>query len=147
MLRILRDLLAPPAAGARPLPSLPLACAVLLVEVMRADPEVREPERLAVLEALRRKFPDQADLEALLREADDASRTASDFHQFTAQLNEALDQPRKAEVVETLWRIAYADGHLDAHEHHVISRIAGLLHVPHGEFIAAKLHAKASLGL
>jgi hypothetical protein len=38
--------------------------------------------------------------------------------------------------------VAYADAHLDAHENHVISKVAGLLHVTHGEYISAKLRAK-----
>ena len=45
-------------------------------------------------------------------------------------------------LVESLWQVAYADAHLDAHENHVISKVAGLLHVTHGEYIAAKLRAK-----
>ncbi len=34
------------------------------------------------------------------------------------------------------------DGALDENEHHVISKVAGLLHVTHGEYIAAKLRAR-----
>jgi len=123
--------------------ALRLACAVLLVEVMRADPEITENERRAVLDALRRRFPGaDEELAALVAEAEQASRSASDFHQFTSQLNLQLDQPAKIAVVETLWQVAYADGAIGAHENHVISRIAGLLHVTHGEYIAAKLHAR-----
>jgi len=135
------------ASTARP-EALRLACAVLLVEVMRADPEITAAERQVVLEALRRRFPlgDQ-ELHELVALADQASRSSSDFHQFTSQLNAELDQPAKAAVVETMWQVAYADGAIDAHENHVISRIAGLLHVTHGEYIAAKLRAKQAAGL
>ncbi|MCY1383643.1 Tellurite resistance protein TerB [compost metagenome] len=45
-------------------------------------------------------------------------------------------------VVEAMWQVAYADDHLDAHENHVISKVAGLLHVTHGEYIAAKMRAR-----
>ncbi|HEY5580002.1 MAG TPA: TerB family tellurite resistance protein [Rhodoferax sp.] len=44
-------------------------------------------------------------------------------------------------------QVAYADGHLDAHENHLISKIAGLLHVSHGGYIAAKLYAKEAAQL
>ena len=54
----------------------------------------------------------------------------------------AFDQAQKGRVVEYMWQVAYADGHLDAHENHLISKVAGLLHVTHGEYIAAKLRAK-----
>ena len=45
-------------------------------------------------------------------------------------------------MIENMWQVAYSDAILDANEQHVISKIAGLLHVTHGEYIAAKLHAK-----
>lgn len=134
-------------AAARPA-DLRMACAVLLVEVMRADPQITAEERRVAFEALRRRFPlGDHELDELVRLAEQASRSSSDFHQFTSQLNDELDQPAKIAVVETLWQVAYADGAVDAHENHVISRIAGLLHVTHGEYIAAKLHAKEAAGL
>ena len=138
-----------PTAGMAGRPAdLRMACAVLLVEVMRADPEITHAERQAALEALRRRFPlGEEELHELVDLAEQASRSASDFHQFTSQLNEELDQPAKIALVETLWQVAYADGAVDAHENHVISRIAGLLHVTHGEYIAAKLHARQAAGL
>ena len=46
-----------------------------------------------------------------------------------------------------MWQVAFADEHLDAHENHLISKIAGLLHVTHGEYIAAKMRAKEAAGL
>ena len=135
-----------PAAGGPA--AFRLACAVLLVEVMRADPAIPPAEREAVLGALRRRFTlGDGELHELVALAEQASRSASDFHQFTSQLNDELDAPAKAAVVETMWQVAYADGTVDAHENHVISRIAGLLHVTHGEYIAAKLRAKQAAGL
>ena len=135
------------AAGPGP-DALRLACAVLLVEVMRADPQVTDAERDVVMAAMRKRFPlGERELHELIVLADEASRSASDFHQFTSHLNGELDQPAKVAVVETMWQVAYADGAVDAHENHVISRIAGLLHVTHGEYIAAKLRAKQAAGL
>ena len=150
MLSSLRDLLGSlrPATPGLPPPSPELACAVLLVEVMRADPQITDAERQVAMAALRRHYPlPEAELARLVGVAEEASRTAGSFHEFTSQLNEALPQAQKVAVVETLWEVAYADGAIDAHENHVISRIAGLLHVTHGEYIAAKLHAKAAAGL
>jgi uncharacterized tellurite resistance protein B-like protein len=45
-----------------------------------------------------------------------------------------------------MWQVAYADGHLAAHENHVLWRVADLLHVPHGAYIHAKLRARAAAG-
>ncbi|MBA3771626.1 MAG: TerB family tellurite resistance protein [Ramlibacter sp.] len=152
MLRVLKDLFdyVVPRAAAQAVPdehSLQLATAVLLVEVMRADPALCVQERLAVVSALRRKFSMAEDeLARLVELAETKARTASDFHQFTSVINEGFSQEQKIRIVEYMWLVAYADGHLDAHENHLISKVAGLLHVTHGEYIAAKLRAKEEAG-
>jgi len=126
--------------------TLQLATAVLLVEVMRADPELAETERDAVIQALRRKFTlTDEEIARLLELAHETSRSAYDYQRFTSSLNERFSQPEKIAVVEAMWEVAYADQRLDANEQHVISKVAGLLHVTHGEYIAAKLHAQASM--
>ena len=153
MLRTLRDLF--DSFSPRPQPSpaeeehaLQLACAVLLLEVMRAEPEVRPEERAAVLSALQRKFtlsPDE--LDRLVELADEKARTANDFFAFTSTLNERFGHEQKVRIVEFMWQVAYADGSIGENENHLISKVAGLLHVTHGEYIAAKLHARQASGL
>ena len=71
-----------------------------------------------------------------------AAHTAYDYQRFTGTLNDHFTQAQKIDLVEAMWQVAYADDHLDAHEHHTISKVAGLLHVTHGEYIAAKMRAK-----
>lgn len=61
---------------------------------------------------------------------------------FTSLMNDQFTQAQKIQVVEFMWQVAYADGTLDANENHLISKIAGLLHVTQGEYIAAKMRAK-----
>ncbi|HSV54867.1 MAG TPA: TerB family tellurite resistance protein [Burkholderiaceae bacterium] len=152
MLRTLKDLFgaitSPAASGAAGQQhSLELATAVLLVEVMRADPVLGAAERAAVASALRGKFSLAEDeLARLLELAEQTARTASDFHQFTSVINAQFDQEKKIHIVEQMWRVAYADGHLDAHENHLIAKVAELLHVPHGQYIAAKMRAKDATG-
>jgi len=150
MLRKLKDLFdavtdTGPQSRADPRHQLQLATAVLLVEVMRADPQFGVAERSAVVSALQRKFalpPDE--LERLVELAHDQARGSSDFYAFTSVINGQFSHEQKVRLVEHMWEVAYADGHLDAHENHLISKVAGLLHVTHGEYIAAKLHAKTS---
>lgn len=153
MLRTLKDLFdtflpQPAASAASKEHQLQLACAVLLVEVMRAEPELRREEWAAVVAALQRKFPlGQDEVERLVELADEKARTANDFFAFTSTLNEQFSQEQKVRIVELMWQVAYADGTIAADENHLISKVAGLLHVTHGEYIAAKLHAKQAAGL
>lgn len=155
MLNSLKNLLAPlfvlsddQAASISDERSLQLATAVLLVEVMRADAKVGELESDAVVAALRSKFAlSNHEVQQLMAQADHTAKTSNDYFRFTDAMNTHFTQAQKIRVVELMWQVAYADTHLDAHENHVISKVAGLLHVTHGEYIAAKLHAKQAAGL
>lgn len=125
---------------------LQLATAVLLVEVMRSDAHTNDTERTAAVTALRHKFALTDDeLQQLLTQAEHT--TSNDYFRYTSAMNEHFTQAQKIQVIEHMWQVAFADGHLDAHENHVISKVAGLLHVTHGEYIAAKLHAKQAAEL
>jgi len=151
MLRSLFDLfdaLRPPPPGAAAADAehtLQLAAAVLLVEVRRADPGCDAAERRAVVAALRDKFALTDDEVARLHElAEQTARAASDLYRYTARINETYDMPRKIRLVELMWRVAYADGELSAHERHLVWRVADLLHVPQGARVHARLRASGA---
>jgi uncharacterized tellurite resistance protein B-like protein len=127
---------------------LQLATAVLLVEVMRSDAQINDAERAVAVSALRHKFAlTDGELQQLLAQAEHTAKNSNDYFRYTSAMNDHFTQAQKILVVELMWQVAFADGHLDAHENHVISKVAGLLHVTHGEYIAAKLHAKQAAGL
>ncbi|KRD54891.1 hypothetical protein ASE52_00885 [Acidovorax sp. Root275] len=120
-----------------------LAAAVLLVEVVRFDAAMDPAERTAMVTALRGKFGLADDeVDRLLELAVNTSKSAYDYQRFTGSLNEHFTQPQKVQLVEAMWQVAYADSRLDENEMHTISKVAGLLHVTHGEYIAAKMRAK-----
>ena len=120
-----------------------VATAALLVEMMRADYEVRPGEREAVLRALGAAFDDLSADETrdLLARAEERADDATSLYEFTRFINDQLDHEQKAHVVELLWRVAYADGDLDKYEEHLVRRIADLIHVPHSVFIRMKHRA------
>ncbi len=123
--------------------TLQLATAVLLIEVMRADGGGSEAEQQAVLDALRRRFTLTADeLADLFELAHDRSESTHDLYSFTAKLNQSLDEAERVHVFELLWTVAYADGHVDAHEMHLLRRLADLLHLRHADAIGARLRAE-----
>ena len=155
MLRTLRDLfdtlLPPPgsAAGAAADDEhrLRLATAVLLVEVMRADGQFGAAEQAAVRSALVEKFELGADeAERLVELATSTAKEATDLFGFTARLNERFSDAQKLRMVELMWAVAYADGHLADHERHILWRVADLLHVPQGAYVLARQRAAAGVG-
>lgn len=123
--------------------NLQLATAVLLFDVMRSDDSTSDAESAQALASLRQRFGLSDDaLAQLMAQAEKTARYANDYFSVTSVMNDDFTHAQKIQVVEFMWQVAYADGTLDANEHHLISKIAGLLHVTHGEYIAAKMRAK-----
>lgn len=147
MLNQLTRLLFPSAAEARAPAgdghTLELATAVMLVEVMRADASLGDGERDAVRAGLIEKFAlSAAEADALAELAHGAARDATDFYAFTSVINQRFEMPAKLRMIELMWRVAYADGVLSAHERHVLWRVADLLHVPQGAYVHARMRAE-----
>lgn len=123
--------------------SIELATAALLVEVMRIDAGTTAAERAAVQRAIREKFGlSEAETAALIALAEEEMRQATDYYQFTSLINQRFSQAQKERVLELMWRVAYADSVIDAHEQHLMRKIAALLHLPDSAYIAAKLRAR-----
>ncbi|MCG6921732.1 MAG: TerB family tellurite resistance protein [Acidobacteria bacterium] len=121
-----------------------LAAAALLFEVIRADAEIKEEERTVARAAIQRTFGlEKNESDELMRLAEEESRGATSLYEFTHVIDKAFSPEEKKRVVELLWLVAFADAEKDAYEEHLVRRIAGLLHVPHSDFIDAKIRARA----
>lgn len=120
--------------------SLQAATALLLMEIARADHDISEQERVAIQRIIERQHavtPEQA-LEIVQAAEQQASEVTS-LHPFTSMLNRECSMEDRIGIVSMLWEVTFADGRIDAHEEHLVRRVADLLHVPHREFIRTKL--------
>lgn len=129
---------APPAPD--PNQSARCAAAALLLEMAHMDDKVTESQQAAILTAVREHFgltPEQS--EELIECANEEREQATDYYQFTSLINAHFDAGQKETLIEQLWRVAYANDELCKYEEYLVRKVANLLHVPHGVFIAAKL--------
>lgn len=133
--------LAGPVSGENELEHrLQLATAALLVEAARADQVRHEEEWKTIAEGIRAKFSlSDAETAELLALAEEEAKQAVSDYDFVTLINHNFGPEQKQRIVELLWRVVCADGHVDKYEEHYVRRIAELLHVPHRAFIAAKL--------
>jgi len=123
--------------------TLQLAPAVLLIEVMRSDAESAAEEEVTILNILKERFHlTDAEVAQLTELGHRTVKTSNDLHQFTTLINRELDVPERIRIIEYLWQVAYADRQISAHENHLMRRMADLLHIPHGDNIAAKTRAR-----
>lgn len=122
--------------------SLRLATAALLVEMSRQDDKIQDTERRAVEKALRERFDLSRDeVDDLYNLAEQEVSEATDYYQFTSLIKDNFSPKQKERVVELLWQVAIADGHIDRYEEHMVRRISELLYLPHSSFIRAKHRA------
>lgn len=123
--------------------SLQVAAAALLFEVGRADFDMSDDELQRIGEALRGLFGlDRARTTELIELARSEVESATSFHGFTRLVNEHFGPRERVQLLELMWRVAYADDELEKHERHLMRKVAGLLHVSDQDYAAAKVRAQ-----
>ena len=117
-----------------------LAAAVLLLEVARADHDAHPAEREVLREGLIRDFGvAETTADELLDQAGERAKQSVSLYDFVKTLNDTMSVEGKRALLALLWKVAYADGRIDAHEEHLLRRLADMLYLSHADFIAAKL--------
>jgi uncharacterized tellurite resistance protein B-like protein len=116
------------------------ACATLLVEVMRADFDQSEEEKQKIQTLLKDTFDlNETQLSDLVQRTEQSGQETTSVYPFTSLINEHYDYEERVNLIQLMWKVAYADGNLDKYEDDVIRRVADLLYVRHSDFIKAKL--------
>ena len=122
-----------------------LAVGALLLEMTHVDGEAWPQQREAVEQAVRTCFGfAEGEADELLDLAEAERAESTDYFQFTSLINRSYTPEQKERLVETLWRVAYANEALHMYEEHLVRKVADLLYVPHGAFIAAKHRARGN---
>lgn len=136
----LKEAVQPQASGARdPKQAQRIAAAVLMLEMAHADNNHDPAEYDEIRRQLKAHFGLDADeVEELITAAAPKADAAVSLYRYLKTLNDGLDVAEKREVLEMLWRVAYADNVLDAHEEHLLRELAELLYLPHEQFLKAK---------
>ena len=116
-----------------------LAAAVLLLETVISDHDEDDDELAAVEDAIAGTFGMPRDeVDELLQEAREAHRHAVDMQRFTSSIRANWDPRHRGDLLEAMWRVAYADGRLDRYEEAHLRKAADLLGLQHAEFIQRK---------
>jgi len=123
--------------------ALNLAAVVILYEAARADFQMDPLEHKKLLNLIADIFSLSSDETIkLLALAEEKSDLSAGLHEFTTLINQHWSTEERILLVDNMWEIVYADGHLDNNEHHLMRRVQNLLYVPHREYIFAKLKHK-----
>lgn len=120
-----------------------IAIVCLLCEVSNAD-QAMQPEEVAAIENSLCKLLsiDKGKAKELILIAKEEMQSSNSLFEFTSKLRE-LDRQSRINLISAMWKVAYADGHLDPIEEAIIRKVAKLIYVEHSLFIQTKLAVAA----
>jgi uncharacterized tellurite resistance protein B-like protein len=137
---------APPGAGGPGVITdgrVQLAAAVLMVCVVRADLAATGDERRALEKAVSQGLGLPDDVAAVVaRCAEDALDRGLRFPVVLARLSRECTVAQKRLLVESLWRIAFADAELAGHEEYLVRKIASQLGLSTADLVETKVRAR-----
>ncbi len=114
----------------QPIDAEKLAAAALMVEVAMQDGDYDQDERNVIEGILINKLKlSSEDALELLAIAEDKQSQSIQILSFTKEIKNHFDDQGRANIMEMLWGVVFADGEEDAYESNLMRRIAGLLYI------------------
>lgn len=111
-------------------PDLRLAVATLLVEAANRSDHFSGDERSTIARLLEEKFAlAPQECASLLARAEEKQRDLVQLHPYTHAIFEQMEPAERAQVIEMLWEVVYADGVLEPEEDALVRKVAGLIYV------------------
>ena len=121
-------------------------CAVLL-EMAHADDEFSQQEEQRIEDLMKKNFDLPPETFNEIMEISNKRRGDSiDLWQFTNTIKQNYPPEQKQKVIEMIWNVIYADGHLDQHEDYLVHKLAKLLGLNHKQLIDAKVKVLRQTG-
>ena len=117
-----------------------IATCALFLEVANSDDEFSDVEKENIVTILKKDFQLSDEyVKELMAVADKKRRESVDLWHFTHLINENYSEEEKIKIIETVWKVIYADKKLDKHEDYLIHKLSKLLRLSHKQLIEAKL--------
>lgn len=126
------DVIAPGGSGERHFDEsdFRLAATALLIHVISLDGAPSDNEKHKLHKLLENRFqldPETAD--QLIRDATVVEGEAVDLYHFTSVIMRSVDEVGRLRIIEMMWELVFADGHVSEFEDNVVWRAADLLGV------------------
>ncbi len=120
-----------------------LTASVLAYEIARSDGHISDDE-LSILMKEIKKISDKVgkDKDEILKIVEIYSKDSVSFHEFIEDINSNYSKEQKIELLDFMWRTAYADGKLDVDEERLIRRVADLIKIKDIEVLKLKDKSK-----
>lgn len=125
---------------------LRVATAALLVHLMSIDGEVDDTEADEIRKVLKRHYALSDDeTDALIDFASKCDDESVDLYKFTSVLKRELDEQGRIQIIEMMWQLVFADGHIHEFEDNLVWRVSELLGVSRRDRIRMRQHVQGQI--
>ena len=123
---------------------LHIAAAALMIHVSITHDDISDTEKQDILICIQEHFDlEETHAQVVFEKAVEHHDEAVDLYTFTRVIMSELEHEQQKEIVRLLYRIAFADNHLEHFEEHIITRISGLLGVGPRDRVKIKQDVRA----
>tara|TARA_E500000178_G_C16314139_1_gene441879 strand:+ start:21 stop:431 length:411 start_codon:yes stop_codon:yes gene_type:complete len=102
--------------------------AALLVHAAKIDGNYSPLEEKIIKETIAKLGANTKDLKKIMYDAKNIEENSNQILDFTKEIKN-MDDQKKNQIVEELWRIIYSNNEADMYETNLMRRLAGLLYI------------------
>ena len=113
-----------------------------LLDKILEEVKLSQEERAKLLEDFK---IENDEVDELIAFAKENVKDSTSLYEFTRDINDSFSAEQRIQLIESMWKIAYADGNIDKYEEHIIRKVSNLIYVAHSDFIKAKISAKEQI--
>ena len=102
--------------------------AALMIHAGKIDENFSKQEELIIKQALLKMGANTENIQEIIEQSKIIEENANQILDFTKEVK-AMDNEKKIEIIETLWRIIYSNKDADIYETNLMRRLAGLMYI------------------
>ena len=102
--------------------------AALMIHAGKIDENFSKQEEMIIKQALLKMGANKENIQEIIEQSKVIEENANQILDFTKEVK-VMDEEKKIEIIETLWRIIYSNKDADIYETNLMRRLAGLMYI------------------
>ena len=102
--------------------------AALMIHAGKIDENFSKQEEMIIKQALLKMGANTENIQEIIKQGKIIEENANQILDFTKEVK-LMDDEKKIEIIETLWRIIYSNKDADIYETNLMRRLAGLMYI------------------
>ena len=102
--------------------------AALMIHAGKIDENFSQQEEMIIKKALLKMGANTENIQEIIEQSKVIEENANQILDFTKEVK-MMDEEKKIEIIETLWRIIYSNKDADIYETNLMRRLAGLMYI------------------